>query len=194
MAVGVQLSLSAPKQALGGDPARAEAKTRSKRGLATAKRLAGMVELVDTLCSGRSDRMVVRVQLSLPAPHSIAVEPVSTGREREPKGSLFFFPPRPRPSLRFFSFAFLSFFLLFSSLFSPPPRALFFDSSSIPLASTRPDRRLGPAWMRLGLAFAARAVPGWAQPASGALGGGGQARQILGCLVGMPCPAHGLGF
>lgn len=102
-----------------------------------------MVELVDTLCSGRSDRMVVRVQLSLPAPHSIAAEPVSTGREREPKGSLFFFPPRPRPSLRFFSFAFLSFFLLFSSLFFPPPRALFFDSSFIPLASTRPDRRLG---------------------------------------------------
>lgn len=101
MAVGVQLSLSAPNQALGGDPTRAAAKTRktkSKRGLATARRLAGMVELVDTLCSGRSDRMVVRVQLSLPAPHSIAAEPVSTGREREPKGSLFFFsPPLPSP-------------------------------------------------------------------------------------------------
>lgn len=128
MAVGVQLSLSAPNQALGGDPTRAAAKTRktkSKRGLATARRLAGMVELVDTLCSGRSDRMVVRVQLSLPAPHSIAAEPVSTGREREPKGSLFFFSP-PLPP-RHHSHA----------------RAFLFDSSFIPLAAARPDRRLG---------------------------------------------------
>ena len=79
-----------------------------------------MVELVDTLCSGRSDRMVVRVQLSLPAPHSIAVEPVSTGREREPKGSLFFFPLPP-----------------------PHTHAHFFDCFFIPFAAARPDRRLG---------------------------------------------------
>lgn len=133
MAVGVQLSLSAPNQALGGDPTRAAAttrKTKSKRGLATARRLAGMVELVDTLCSGRSDRMVVRVQLSLPAPHSIAAEPVSTGREREPKGSLFFFP-LPSPP-RHHSHARTS-----------HARTFLFDSSFIPLAAARPDRRLG---------------------------------------------------